>query len=413
MLQRLSPAINISRLTSVFAALPIVAAAALSAASPAAAADFAVLHHFRGFEGDGGRPNALIFGESTKELLGVTGYGGGIFRLTPQGPGQPWRREMLHRFSKGENASTGLTRLGKKLYGATDYDSTGVYGAIYEFNPANRVYRKIFDFDRDPGQSGAIPQAPLLAWKGALYGTTTQGGSGRGGVIFRLRPPEDPTKGWKFNVLKSFRGPNGFNGGRVGLTPRRGELFGATFAGGPQGEGVVFRIAPDPDSGKWVQTVLSTFRGGDNGRYPESPLLLSRDGKLYGTAGGDGYDYDGNVFRMVQKKGSWVRESIFRFHSAPDQSAFPAGRLVEDSQGRIYGVASGSYPELGVVYRLSRPTASHPKWRFEILHRFQDQDGSKPESGLLLDETDGKVILYGTTSQGGRFKAGTVFRLTP
>lgn len=381
----------------------------------ARASTFEVIHHFTGSDpGDGNFADApLTFDlESEGVLYGVTYSLGGIYKLTKVEDGQPWQRELLHRFEHGGYTQTGLTWFRGKLYGMTDGDNPGRTGTVYEFDPETLVYRVIFDFDRNPGRFGALPQSPLLAWRGALWGTTTQDGRGGGGTIFRLTPPEASATDWTMKVLKSFRGPNGFNGGRVGLTARKGSLFGGTFSGGRESDGVVFQLREsEPGSDKWVQTVLSSFRGDDDASSPESPLLLSQDRLLYGTAQSDTYLHQGIIFRMRPKQGRFVRETIFRFHGGSD-SGYPAGRLVEDSRGRLYGVTSGSYPDLGTVYRLFRPTAANPNWRLETLRRFRGRDGRAPKGGLLLRETDGQIVLYGTASEGGDSDSGTAFMLT-
>ena len=63
---------------------------------------------------------------------------------------------------------------------------------------------------------------------------------------------------------------------------------------------------------------------------------------------------------------------------------------------------------------LSRPPArgvpSRSRYTENFLYRFRGKNGSEPYAGLILDN---KGALYGTTSEGGAYGQGTVFRLTP
>ena len=95
------------------------------------------------------------------------------------------------------------------------------------------------------GADGANPYAGVvLDPAGNLYGTTGEGGSGGGGVVFKLDPSG------QFTVLHSFSGLDGwFSYGGVTLDAS-GNLYGTTNSGGSStygafmlGPGVVFKIA--------------------------------------------------------------------------------------------------------------------------------------------------------------------------
>ncbi len=56
--------------------------------------------------------------------------------------------------------------------------------------------------------------------------------------------------------------------------------------------------------------------------------------------------------------------------------------LVEDAGRNFYGVATGGIYGQGMIYKLSKPTPSHPDWTMATI----DNDGS---NGLALTATGG------------------------
>src|SRR6201994_4648777 len=90
----------------------------------------------------------------------------------------------------------------------------------------------------------------------------------------------------------------------------------------------------------------------------------------------------------------------------------PAGGLIADASGALYGVGQGGgTAQLGTVFKLTPPAAGQRKWTQTVLHNFQglDQgDGDEPTTGLLADKAG---ALYGTTFFGGTANNGTVYKL--
>jgi uncharacterized repeat protein (TIGR03803 family) len=98
------------------------------------------------------------------------------------------------------------------------------------------------------------------------------------------------------------------------------------------------------------------------------------------------------------------------FHDIPDGSAPWAG-LARDAGGNLYGTTTlGGDFGYGMVFKVS-PRGSG--WILNPLYSFpepgQDHDGAKPHAPVVIGP-DGS--LYGTTSMGG-LNYGTVFKLTP
>lgn len=104
---------------------------------------------------------------------------------------------------------------------------------------------------------------------------------------------------------------------------------------------------------------------------------------------------------------------LYTFTGGTD-GAYPAGGLVQDSAGNLYGTTPNGGSGLwcavgcGTVFKVN--TAGQET----VLHSFAGAgtgDGSIPEYGSLI--RDGAGNLYGTTFNGGTHNNGTVFRLSP
>ena len=98
---------------------------------------------------------------------------------------------------------------------------------------------------------------------------------------------------------------------------------------------------------------------------------------------------------------------IYSFH--PNHSldgAFPSGRLVRDAAGNLYGTTTfGGANNAGTVYKLD--AAGHETVVYSFCPSWGGLGGKFPV-GLTQDSMGN---LYGATSQGGAYGAGTVFEI--
>lgn len=188
------------------------------------------------------------------------------------------------------------------------------------------------------------------------------------------------------------------------ITDGKGNVYGTTSQGVSYGRGTVFEVNR---AGK--ATTLYTFPGGANGELPQAGLLRDKLGNLYGTTynGGSGTCDCGVVFKIDSAGNETVLHS---FQGMPDGDN-PESSLVHDGTGNLYGTtvyggtssACGGDAECGTVFKIDSAGSE------TILHSFTGgSDGAYPSAGLLLDSAGN---LYGTTSYGGTFSAGTVFKV--
>jgi uncharacterized repeat protein (TIGR03803 family) len=230
-------------------------------------------------------------------------------------------------------------------------------------------------------REGSSPLGLVAGKDGYLYGTAETGGDpGSYGTVFRMTLAGDLTTLHRFT--------SEFSGAFPGVlsTGPDGSLFGTTAEFGLCGGGSIFQITADDHRFATMAELCSK---------PQSPLLFSSDGNLYGSRGG----VSGSIFRA-----STFGEvtSIRRFGDSPT-GYFPNGGLLEGPDGYLYGAfAGGGVHGRGLIFRLSRAGS------FRVLHTFSEPDGGRP-NGSLMWASDGN--LYGTTDGLGPDEFGTIFRL--
>lgn len=157
-----------------------------------------VLHAFT--VRDGKYPHSPVVLDAAGHLYGTTEFGGAhdkgvVFELTPN-PDGTWTESVLHSFSgkmDGAYPFAGLILDPEgKLYGTTVGGGTGqgVYGTVFELTPnPNGGWTEILLHSFGAGSDGAFPYAPLVRdAAGNLYGTTSEGGTYSGGVVFQVSP---------------------------------------------------------------------------------------------------------------------------------------------------------------------------------------------------------------------------------
>jgi uncharacterized repeat protein (TIGR03803 family) len=216
-------------------------------------------------------------------------------------------------------------------------------------------------------------------------------------------------------AASQFKTLHKFTGGADGGTPSAGlvsdsagNLYGTTTNGGA-GFGVVFKLAPSLD-GSWTESVLHSFTsGGKDGELPFAGLILDQ-GNLYGTTGGGGDNNTGVVFQLMQNlDGSWTENVLYAFTGSPDGEV-PTAPLIFDSSGNLYGTTSkGGVYGSGTVFKLTPHSGG--AWTENVLYDFTGGDlGGTPNAGVIFDA---KGNLYGTTQFAGANNVGVVFKLKP
>jgi len=246
---------------------------------------------------------------------------------------------------------------------------------------------------------------------GNLYGTTTYGGQYGYGMVFKVA---QRGSGWILYPLYNFPRPNQGDDGAEPNAPvvigRDGSLYGTTTTGGGN-QGTVFKLTPAAHVCQttlcpWTETILYRFTGGSDGGGPFAPVILDAAGNIYGTTQSGGSADLGTVFKLTPSGSGWTETVLYSFSGIPDGSQAESG-LVLDAAGNLYGTtADGGAGNSGTVFQL---VPSGGEWTENILYSFGPQDGYAPFGGLIFDNAGN---LYGTTAYGYGGN-GTVFELSP
>jgi uncharacterized repeat protein (TIGR03803 family) len=293
----------------------------------------------------------------------------------------------------GPNAGVVLDSAGN-LYGTTPFQGTA--GIVYEIEAGGRV-KRLYDFQ--PAVGGSEPTSYLtLDAAGNLYGTTASGGGpADAGVVFKLSPTGKET------ILHTFKGGSSDGTSPAGRTvlDHAGSLYGTTFRGGTNDQGVVYKL-----SATGQETVLHSFTGGADGGLPIG-LAIDSAGNLYGTTefGGAGSQtglQEGVVFKL-DAAGTF---SVLYAFTGLSEGGVPNGGVTLDSGGNLYGTTfygGIGNPGAGVVFKIDTSGT------YSVLHAFSaSTDGGFPTSSVTVD---GAGNLYGACPSYGPRGGGTVFKL--
>jgi uncharacterized repeat protein (TIGR03803 family) len=391
-------------------------------------------------------------------LHGGTHGDGTIFKVSPQGT-----ITLLHSFgpdgtSHGRNPFHGLVSDGAGyLWGTTASGGANDLGSIFKFHPASGKFTRVIDFTGTAGAArGENPNGTMFNdGQGFLWGVTSEGGHAGKGTLFKINlATETLTTVLEFTgATGSFRGQYPHNA----LTPDgTGYLWGVTKGGGTSSEGTLFKVrlsdgaftsvfsftggagGSEPESimrsGNYIWGV--TFRGGTSGNYgtvfkyhrtfnlfttvvrftnasgsalgayPSAPLYSDGAGNLYGVTAGGGTGYQGTIFRIAESSGTFT--TLVDFYSPGNEGATPSTGLVKDSAGYLWGMGQNSDFGHGVIFKYHPTTADFQT--VAIMH--DTMPGLKgPGVNSVIRIANGD--WWGTTSRGGDYEQGTVFKMNP
>lgn len=368
-----------------------------------------VVYHFTGGI-DGGTPYAGVVFDQAGKLYGTTKSGGAyghgtVYQLTPSEGG--WSETVLHSFTGGADGDSPFAKLFLdkygRLWGTTFQGGDAGGGTLFDLNPTEGGWTFNLVHTFTGGSDGAHPAAGVFVDPGGeIFGTTTEGGVSSlwcehlgCGTIFWLGGPGYFV--WNKFITKDGNQPQS----SLFYDDANKCFLGTTVWGhGPTGWGTVFA-----DCDRYIITLHTFGLNGTAGVNPLAGVLLDSHGNVYGTTS-DGVNNKGAVFKIVAAQGGGSAVKALHQFLGPD-GAKPAGDLLFDPAGNIYGTTSlgGAYGK-GVLFKLT--PGLRQAWTQTLLYSFGDADGANPLTSLVFDNSDN---LYGTTSAGGAYGAGVVFKI--
>ena len=390
----------------------------------AQAQGFNILYTFTG-GAHGFYPSGLIFDRSGN-LYGIDEddpyFNGAVFELMRED--STWVLEPLYNFPGGSGGSgPGGVIFGPDgaLYGTTG-GGGGVCGGL--LHGCGTVFRLapspsrcgnifclwneslLFTFGYSLGDDGYNPNSGVIFDSaGNIYGITYHGGLYNAGTAFQLVRTQN---GWVENILDNFPFSTGYPGSGLTLDSS-GNLYGTSIYGGTYGLGRVYQLVHTGEG--WTDNTIYSFQGDNDGRYPSGGLIFDAAGNAYGTTGGNGPGdgQPGTVYQLTpQADGTW-RETVL--HVFPNDIFGPAGNLVMDAAGNLYGLTQGTPgnnpDKWGMIFELSPVNGS---WIFTQLHEFTNGDDGSTPSGITLDAAGN---LYGASVHGGAHGWGLIWEITP
>jgi uncharacterized repeat protein (TIGR03803 family) len=221
-----------------------------------------------------------------------------------------------------------------------------------------------------------------------LFGTTTSGGTGSVGTLFKVK-----VDGSGFQTLHTFTGaPADGALGFIGLPPikasgnlggltlgKDGYLYGTTYLGGLSNSGTIYRIGQD---GNGYQVIHSC-----DFEIPTAPVIQGQDGALYGTGAA------GALFRMkTDGTGYAVITNL--------NNQYSFSGLMQGADGLLYGTDENN----AVNYELFAVSTNGSG--FTVVHTFSNSEGIRPY-GTPYQAANG--MLLGTLSLGGSAGGGIIY----
>jgi len=259
----------------------------------------------------------------------------------------------------------------------TNNATYGNQGQIFSFAPATTIpfpVSAVHTFSGMPDGAEQHSSFSIDPVSGLMYGMSAQGGANNNGLLYAVS-----IDGAQFIHLHDFTKAEGNDPhGRIVLVD--GVLYGitrsnGTLPDGKSGQGAVFSYPLTTPLASGPITVLHTFAGGNkDGALSDhgylTPVVIGGKTILFGLTqcGGSGTGSD----------------------ACPSSSG------------------GGN----GVIFQIDPAAEPGSAAAFSIVHSFQGTaqgDGAGPYGSLMYDGR----YLYGTTSAGGTYDKGTVFRVLP
>lgn len=351
-----------------------------------------VIYKFPGYA-NGARPDSYrLCLASNGKFYGTTeggglNNGGVIYEFDPNTNTHTKLYDFVYAGPNGSNPHSGVIQGSNgKLYGTTPNGGANSKGTMYEFDPATKLFTKLYDFDNANGHPSVDDGEVLQASNGNLYGVTSTGGS-VWGVVFEFNLSTNVYK-----KLHTFQNTHYCKG----LTELpNGKLYGVSalipVQSGVAHTGCVYTI----DLATGAFTMVYNFANSSI-KLPWGRLALASDGKLYGTAYEAGTNNKGGLFRFDPADNSCT--VLYNFDGT---SSIHSTGLMQASNGKLYGMTTylGNNNN-GTIFEYDLTDNT-----YNVLYNNFDGINGRNSSSVLVQASNGK--LYSTLRYGGNNTDGS------
>ena len=365
---------------------------------------------------DGKGPANALFADAAGDLFGTTIYGGSsgagtVFEIARTQGGYAAAPTTLVAFTHSDGeypASNLIADVAGDLFGTTYGGGADFDGTVFEIVKTGDGYADapttLVSFT---GADGETPLGGLIAdAAGDLFGTTGEGGAANDGTVFEIVKTQGGYAP-EPTTLVSFTGADGLQPTGNLILDAAGDLFGVTSGGGVANEGTVFEIARTQGGYADAPTTLVAFTGAD-GAYPDS-VIADAAGDLLGETGGGGADNVGTVYEIAKTEGGYADTPTTLVSFGGADGGLPQGGLILDADGNLFGTTSnGGTGRHGTVFEIATTQGGYAGAPDTTLFNFKNGRGRYPSGALIADAAGN---LLGTTELGGSNGDGTVFEI--
>jgi len=204
-----------------------------------------------------------------------------------------------------------------------------------------------------------------------------------------------------------------------------GVLYGTTTGGGPGGGGIVFSLTPGGTGKPYTLATIHAFTSGTAaGTVNVSGTAVTWEaGSSFVTGAawiGASIEIQGTSYTIKSVTSSTAltltasagtQTGVGYLVNTAGEGGAPYGGVLLGTSGQLYvTVTTGGTLGAGAVLEFTPPVTKGEPWTETILYSFTGaSDGSEPFAGVVLNNGS----LYGTTSFDGASGYGTVYELTP
>lgn len=302
----------------------------------------------------------------------------------------------LDPVTEGNSGIPGLIETpGDSLFGLLTYGGSNNGGSLFSIKKDGTGFVIHHHFNN---ATGIYPESKLVLFDGKLFGTTTQGGAHGFGVLFSLN-----VDGSGYRVVHDFEPgsiPTGSVNGNISIASN-GRIFGSFNQFFYDPSFTAFRLFKIDTSGDAFEPFVSTSASTQRliGHFNRDILMVDNDESFFLTTMEMGR-HDGGVLSWFDTSG--FGNDIFHFGYSPNGFR-PLAGIIKGSDNKLYGTASiGGSSGNGIIYSINTDGTGFTK-----VHEFTDAEGYEL-SGKLLEASDGK--LYGACKNSNS-NTGSLYRV--